>query len=151
MDDTSPQPGRARAALERMLALYEEQQAIYRATHPRHARLTEADEMRLAQIHRELAHVQDERNRARCGAPPAPPDYDPLCDPLEEPAPPMGGRRPNGNNARLFPDEVAEIRHLFLCGLRVVDIRRQHFAHLGETTVRDIVRNRTWHDPDYPV
>jgi hypothetical protein len=138
---------RACHALLRLRILNAEQQSIYRsAIHRGTGGLTMAEKSRLHQIHRELAIAQDERNRARCGAPPAPPDYDPFCEPqiVENRFVPSekGNRKTN-------EQEVMEMRRLYneehFSAIRVC----REFPHLKESTVRDILHNRTWYDPEY--
>lgn len=137
---------RDNAALQRILTLSAEQWSIYQTALVRSQGLTLTEKSRLKQIFREIALAQDERNRARCGAPPAPPDYDPLVEPpvLEE-------QRIDGK--RLYQktdeEEVQEMRYLFNVHLlSPVEIWRE-FPHLTESTVRDILKNRTWYDPTY--
>lgn len=55
---------RARAALQRMTALNEEQQAIYRTALYRALGLTSTEKMRLEQIACDIALAQDEFNRS---------------------------------------------------------------------------------------
>jgi hypothetical protein len=140
---------RALHALHRIATLNAEQQLIYKKALHQDVGLTMADRLRLDQISYELALAQDERNRARCGAPPAPPGYDPFTDPEKV------GNRSEGNNSndagvrKTNEEEVREMRRLFLCeGWSPVQVWRE-FPHLKESTVRDILKNRTWHDPNY--
>lgn len=136
---------RCHAALQRIQRLYAEQQFIYQAS-SRVEGLTDYEKRRLHQIHRELAIAQDERNRARCGAPPAPPDYDPLVEPPQvQHHESKGGHGLRKTNIQ----EVEEMRRLYNNdGLSQREVIEQ-FSHLKETTVRDILKNRTWYDPDY--
>jgi hypothetical protein len=137
---------RAHAALQRITRLNAEQQDIYRELADRNRRLTSSERHRLHEIVREIALAQDERNRARCGAPPAPPDYDPLVQPaiVEEDVFDRGER----GYRKTSRDEVSEMRRLFNEGHSTSEIRRA-FPHLKESTIRDILKNRTWHDPEY--
>lgn len=140
---------RARTALQRIARLNAEQHAIYRAA-SRSFRLSGQARQRLTQINREIALAQDERNRARCGAPPAPPDYDPVKDPTtfdDDEAVAFGRER--GGNRKTNEDEVREMRRLYVVEqLSAMAIWRE-FPHLKESTVRDILKNRTWYDPSY--
>jgi hypothetical protein len=142
----SSQEDRARLALQRIAALNAEQQSIYKSGLYRTAGLTMAEKLRLEQIAREIALAQDERNRARCGAPPAPPDYDPMSDPpiVEEKfeTGEKGYRKTN-------EDEVREMRDLYIIEQWSATQIWREFPHLKESTVRDILKNRTWHDPSY--
>jgi hypothetical protein len=137
---------RANAALRRIEALNAEQQSIYRTALHRTVGLTHLERIRLNQINREIALAQDERNRARCGAPPAPPDYDPLLiPPIVENTFETGER----GNRKTNEEEVREMRNLYLIDkLSATQIWRE-FPHLKESTVRDILKNRTWFDPTY--
>lgn len=137
---------RALHALQRIATLNAEQQTIYKKALYQEVGLTLADKLRLNQISYELALAQDERNRARCGAPPAPPGYDPFTDPE---AVENRGERNELGVRKTNEEEVREMRRLFLCeGWSPVQVWRE-FSHLKESTVRDILKNRTWHDPNY--
>lgn len=134
-------------ALKRIMLLSSEQQAIYKAALYRIDGLTLSERIRLGQIAYEMALAQNERNRARCGAPPPPPDYDPMSEPemvveTEESGPGRGHRKTT-------IDEVNEMRYLHTVeGWSAARIWRD-FPHLKETTVRDILKNKTWYDPNY--
>lgn len=145
---TMPRPNHERdtSAFRRIVALNTEQQTIYKMAVTRPQGLTIIEKIRLAQIHREIALAQDERNRARCGAPPAPPDYDPLAEP------PVFINQVEASEAgytKTCEVEVREMRRLYNDEqMSPVAIWRE-FSHLTESTVRDILRNRTWYDPNY--
>lgn len=137
---------RARAALQRITLLHAEQQHIYRSAN-RITGLSVSERMRLNQIMREIALAQDERNRARCGAPPTPPEYDPFYEP--ELVQQCDNIRIGKGYRKTTLDEVIEMRRLFAEeGLSATHIRRV-FPHLKESTIRDILHNRTWSDPSY--
>lgn len=140
---------RAQVALKRLMVLNAEQESIYHSAY-RLRGITVADRMRLDQIVREIALVQDERNRARCGAPPAPGDYDPFVDPpivADQVVP--GSSELQGKHCKVTPLEVAEMRRLYTEeGLTATNVWHE-FPHIKESTVRDILKNRTWHDPLY--
>lgn len=137
---------RAYAALQRITLLHAEQQRIYRSAN-RITGLSVSERVRLQQIMREIALAQDERNRARCGAPPTPPEYDPFYEP--EVVQQCNTIRIGRGYRKTTLDEVVEMRRLFADeGLSATDIWRL-FPYLKESTIRDILSNRTWCDPSY--
>lgn len=143
---------RSNVAFNRIISLREEEQAIYTRAAGRLIGLTNSDRARLNEIMLELALAQDERNRARCGAPPAPSDYNPFIAPpiVEEVQEETETKALNQRGqCRTTIEEVYEMRRLYNeDGLSYTDVWRE-FSYLSETTVRYILKNRLWHDPEY--
>jgi hypothetical protein len=140
---------RAHNALKRITMLSSEQQAIYKAALYRANGLTVSERIRLGQISYEIALAQNERNRARCGAPPVPPDYNPMDMPPIVHHQEDQEERPGRGHRKANREEVNEMRYLHVVkGWSAARIWRD-FPHLKETTVRDILKNKTWYDPDY--
>lgn len=137
---------RATKALQRIIMLNAEQQRIYDAIHNRN--MNWIQQHRLQEITREIALAQNERNRARCGAPPTPPNYDPFIHPQVEPKESAEKVLGEKGNRKTTEEEVVDMRRLYNEGLSATQVWHE-FSHLKESTVRDILKNRTWHDPDY--
>lgn len=136
---------RAQMALQRIVSLRAEQQSIYMTAHSTIG-LSWAEKNRLNEIVREIALAQDERNRALCGAPPAPPEYDPMAlPPIVENHFELGEK----GNRKTNEEEVQEMRRLYNEEKWSATQVWHAFDHLKESTVRDILKNRTWHDPNY--
>jgi hypothetical protein len=140
---------RAHAALQRITSLYAEQQAIYRNAFYRPSGLSHEEKTRLDEIACEIALAQDERNRARCGAAPRPS----ADNPAPPPSPPIHARPQSfpreKSSVKTNVEEVREIRRLYTEEKLSTRQIRQAFPHLKDSTIRDILKNRTWHDPAY--
>jgi hypothetical protein len=140
---------RAYAALQQLTQLHTEKQVLYTKLSQQSWRVTQAEKKRLYDLIREIALVQDERNRARCGAPPAPPDYDPIAEPPVFPEAEEGNENGERGHRKTTEVEVSEMRRLHTVeGMTATQVWHE-YNHLKESTIRDILKNRTWYDPNY--